>query len=82
MSESRVYVVVDRATEGEADEAHYLVRATNPAQAARHVTRSRFSVEVASQDDLIRLMGASVKVEDATVEPPTLQPPAPQPPAP
>lgn len=39
-----------------------LVRATNAAQALRHVVRDTLTVELATQEDLVRLLGAGVKV--------------------
>lgn len=43
-----------------------LVRATSPAQALRHVATDIMAVKVASQDDLVSLMGAGIIVENAT----------------
>lgn len=45
-----------------------LVRSPNVAQAVRHVARSLISADLASQDDLVRLVAAGVKVEDAGTE--------------
>jgi hypothetical protein len=56
-----VYVVADENGKGER-----LVRAQNASQAWRHVTKGRFPVRVASQDDLIRLR--AVDVENAGAE--------------
>lgn len=41
-----------------------LVRASHPATALRHVAESMFSVDVASQDDIVSAMQAGAKVED------------------
>lgn len=41
-----------------------LVRASNRAQALRHVAED-FTVEVPTQDDLVKHVGDGVKVEDA-----------------
>jgi hypothetical protein len=41
------------------------VRAPNAAQALRHVTADTLSAAVASQDDLVTLVAAGVKVEDS-----------------
>ena len=41
-----------------------LVRASNKAQALRHVAED-FTVEVPTQDDLVKHVSAGVKVEDA-----------------
>jgi|GEM_PF-1132267 len=42
-----------------------LVRAVNVAAALRHVVRSDYTAEVATQDDLIDLLSAGTRVEDA-----------------
>lgn len=42
-----------------------LVRAVNVATAVRHVVRTDYTAEVASQDDLIDLLSAGTRVEDA-----------------
>lgn len=57
---SRIYLVQDTDTITKA-----LVRASNQAQAIRHVARNRLSVSVASQDDLVEQLALGVKVEDA-----------------
>ena len=44
-----------------------LVRAPNAAQALRHVAADTLHVAVASQDDLVELVEAGVKVESASV---------------
>lgn len=49
-------------------EAEHLVRATSQAQALRHITDTMMGVSVASQDDLLRLVGKGVKVQDATAK--------------
>lgn len=45
-----------------------LVRAANAAQALRHVVRDTLTVELATQDDLVRLLGRGVKVEAVNAE--------------
>ncbi len=60
---TRIYVVTDTELQ-----ARQLVRASSQAQAVRHVTKSRFDVEVASQDDLVSLLGAGANVMSATAE--------------
>lgn len=45
-----------------------LVRATNAAQALRHVVTDTLIVELASQEDLVRLLGAGVEVEAVNSE--------------
>lgn len=42
-----------------------LVRAANVAQARNHVARESIAVEVASQDDLVTMVGGGTKVETA-----------------
>lgn len=42
-----------------------LVRASNPAQALRHVARDTLIVKIASQDELVMNIAAGVKVETA-----------------
>lgn len=51
-----------------------LVRATNAARALRHVAADTLAVALASQDDLVRLLGKGIKVEAVNTEdesPPT-----------
>ena len=43
-----------------------LVRAPNRAQALAHVARSTIAVSVASQDDLVKMLTAGIKVEDVS----------------
>lgn len=58
----RIYVVKPR----KADPAtRRLVRAPNSSQAFRHVAEDTIEVALASQADLVELVGAGVKVEDA-----------------
>lgn len=40
-----------------------LVRAPNKAQAIRHIVRHSITAEVATQDDLVDLLAAGIKVE-------------------
>lgn len=42
-----------------------LVRAPNKAQAIRHVAEDTITAEVASQDRLVQLVAAGVKVEES-----------------
>ena len=58
-SPQRVYLV------RESNEVISLVRARTASEAIRHAIANRFSAEVASQDDLIRLVGDGMKVETA-----------------
>lgn len=46
-----------------------LVKAGNKIQAHMHVARSTITADLASQDDLIDLVGKGVKVEEAGEEP-------------
>jgi hypothetical protein len=68
MADTRIYVVTDYGTDA-APKAEHLVRAKNPSQAERFITSARFESQLAEQDDLVRLMGAGVKVQDATATP-------------
>lgn len=65
----RIYLVKG----GESDA---LVRAATPAQAIRHVVGTKFSAEVAKQDDIVRLVAAHQEVQVAGDEPPE-EPPIP-----
>ena len=60
---SRYYVVTDTNN----PEATRLIRAKTPAQALRYAVRSRYTVEVANQDDLVALLssGSQAEVADA-----------------
>lgn len=60
MSGTRIYHVEDD------DAHHYLVRATSQAQALRHVAGKTFTVEVATQDQIVNLVQAGQPVEDAS----------------
>lgn len=59
MSNTRIYLV------NSVNESKRLVRATNPAQAVRHVARAEITASVASQDDLVTLLPTH-KIEDAS----------------
>jgi len=48
-----------------------LIRATNAAQAARYAIRSGFTVELASQNDLVDMVSVGCPVESALLEPET-----------
>lgn len=56
-----IYTVSNKKAEGQPPR---LVRASNKAQALRHVA-DEFVVEAATQDDLVMHVSAGVKVEDA-----------------
>lgn len=58
---SRIY----RVDPLKAQEAARLISANTPAQALKHVVSELFAVEVATQADLVELIGKGVKVEDA-----------------
>jgi len=45
-----------------------LVKATNQTQALRYVVDKTLSVDLAGQDDLVRLLGEGVKVEAVNSE--------------
>ena len=63
MSATRIYVV--RYNE---NEKAYLIRATSASQAIRHVTRKFYDAVIPTQDDLVSLISAGIKVEDAVKE--------------
>lgn len=54
----RIYVVTDTETQNQR-----LIRASTRAEAVRYASRSRFTVEPASQDDLVNLLPNGVKIE-------------------
>lgn len=56
---ARIYIVTSGGSKR-------LVKARTPAAAIRHVTRSAYVAEVAGQDELVALVSAGVKVEDAS----------------
>jgi predicted transcriptional regulator len=66
-AKSRIYAVADGATVA-------LVRAVSPSQAIAHITRARYSVRVASQDDIVSAITAGSAVADATRDDPNTQP--------
>lgn len=63
---TRIYIVANaQARDAAGNEIPArLVRAPNASQALRHVAADTLAVAVASQDDLIRLIAAGVKVEE------------------
>jgi hypothetical protein len=61
---TRIYQVTHKASK-----TVRLVRATHPSRALHHVAADEYSVEVASQEDLITLLEDGVKVEDVKAEP-------------
>lgn len=68
----RIYRVANFIADVDADTGQAftrLVRASNAAQALRHVATDTLVVAVASQDDLVELIEAGVKVEAASVQP-------------
>lgn len=60
---TRPYVVKDKITN-----KTRLVRATSQAAARNHCARDQFSVEAASANDVIDLIGQGHKVEEARAE--------------
>lgn len=69
-AQTRVYLVQPRRADGQPSDIteRRLVRATHPAHALRHVADGAYSVEVASQDDLIALLDAGIRPEDIRAE--------------
>ena len=51
-----------------------LVRAANVPAAIRHVAQSLITAEVATQDDLVRLVGSGITVEDSNAPEPAVVP--------
>lgn len=62
---TRIYVVTDLHQN---PVRHRLVRASNTAQALRHVAEDQLTVELANQQTLVDLSVAGVKVESLEVE--------------
>ncbi len=67
---ARIYIVSNAAARDIAgnDSPPRLVRANSRTSALKHVVRDTLTVELATQDDLVRLLGAGVKVEAANAE--------------
>ncbi len=64
---TRIYAVSEGPANGETGRlAIHLVRATSQAQAIRHVVTPKYRADVASQEQLVQLLGAGVQVQDAT----------------
>ncbi len=61
---NRIYVVRTK-TPRVGEPLARLVRAPNASQAFRHVAEDTLAVALASQDDLVELASAGVKVEEA-----------------
>lgn len=61
---TRIYLVTDTKTDEQ-----QLIRAGNQAQAVRRAAQSKFSVTVASQDDLVTLIAAGAVVFTAGDDP-------------
>jgi len=59
---TRIYIV------NRADSKPRLVRATSQPQALRHVALDEYTVDVASQDELVRALHDGVDVETAKAE--------------
>jgi len=60
MTKARIYIV----NNGSSEDAPRLVRAISRAHAIRHVTRP-FAAVVAAQEQLVRMLGDGIKVENA-----------------
>lgn len=67
MADSRIYRVDEKSADGKLTTVH-LVRAASVSQAVRHVATPRFTADVATQDDLVQLVAAGVKVHQANGE--------------
>ena len=55
---TRIYLVTDVETN-----KHRLIRASNQAQAIKYAAQTRFDIEVAGQDDLVRLLTGGTAIE-------------------
>lgn len=55
---TRIYVVTDTETN-----KHRLIRAGNQAQAIKYAAQTRFDIEVAGQDVLVRLLTGGTAIE-------------------
>lgn len=64
MSKTRIYVVTEAAT-ADKPEQKRLIRTSSQSAAIAAVTDPRFTAAVATPDELVALVGAGVKVEDA-----------------
>ena len=62
---SRIYAVHKKEDGAEVS----LVKADTKAGALRHVAEKTLTADVASQDELVKLVSAGVKVEDAKADP-------------
>jgi hypothetical protein len=60
-SAARIYIVTDKTTT-----TKHLVKATNQAQAVRHIAAARLDCMVANSIEVVQLMQSGSKVEDAT----------------
>ena len=67
MSKNRIYIV-SLNTDDKTIRPPRLVRATNRAQAERHVARGVIVARVASQDDIIEHLSAGIEVAGEDVE--------------
>lgn len=59
----RIYVVTNNATQEQR-----LIRASNRADAVRYASRTSFSVDAASQEDLVKLLPKGVQIETSKVD--------------
>lgn len=63
MSKTRIYCVLDEDLD-----QRTLVRATSASQAIRVVTSPRFAAAVATQEQLVRMLGEGETIRDAASE--------------
>lgn len=63
---TRIYRVIENMDGTRAEAVYHLVRAQSAAQAIRHIVSPRFGADVATPDQLVDLVGAGVKVREAT----------------
>lgn len=63
-SAARIYIVTDKVANSK-----HLVKATNQAQAVRHIAAARLDCMVANSIEVVTLMQSGATVEDATAQP-------------
>lgn len=59
---TRIYLVTDHS-----DGGSFLIRAAHPAQAVSMIVRNRYQAEVASQEQIVEMLGLGANVIDASI---------------
>lgn len=62
MADTRIYLITERGTKGEAR----LVEATSAAQAVRHCAKNIYTAQAATPKEVATLMGSGITIETAT----------------